>query len=151
MHSYLILTPDNQAAYANNPLFQNIDANGNRFATIGAGPNWYWFLEAGINRDHDIHDPINYRQKLQLPCRYKNEDEAIATLIGLAIKYNDNKTYYEILPFRLFGLASGFNSNSFIAGLGLEAGFALPAYGSTGGSTPGYQNPIPSFHFEHPP
>jgi RHS repeat-associated protein len=67
LHSFIIITPENQAAYADNPLFQNIDANGNRYAIIGAGPNAFLQLEAGINREHDVHDPIANKHR---PCSY---------------------------------------------------------------------------------
>src|SRR5262245_43072378 len=33
-HSKLIITPNDQARYANDPRFQNFDANGKRFATL---------------------------------------------------------------------------------------------------------------------
>lgn len=146
-HSKIIITPDNQAAYINDPRFQNIDANGNRFATIGAGPNSMDHLEAGINRPRDVSAPSAFRQKLDVPCNYANEDEAIKRLFELASNYNNNHVWYTLLPQRVFGFPTGFNSNSFISGLGQAAGFAMPASGQTGTKTPGYENPIPAFRF----
>jgi hypothetical protein len=122
-HSLLIVTPDNQALYANDPRFQNIDANGSRFATLGAGPNWLDHLEAGINRPKDVLDPTHFRSKLDLPCRYDNEDAAIRRLFELTNNYNLHQTWYTLLPQRILGVPTGFNSNSFISGLGRAAGF----------------------------
>jgi RHS repeat-associated protein len=146
-HSLFIITPDNQALYVNDPRFQNIDANGKRFATVGAGPNGFGRLEAGINRPADVLDTKHFQSKIDLPCKYSNEDEAILSLFKLSNNYNNNKTWYTLLPKRIFGIPTGFNSNSFISGLGLAAGFELPAVGATGGSVPGYQNPIPPYRF----
>lgn len=146
-HSLLIITPDNQALYANDYRFQNFDADGNRFATIGAGPNLYDHLEYGFNRPKDVLDPIAFRKKLDLPCKYANEDAAIQRLFQLANTYNKNRTWYTLLPQNLLGFPTGFNSNSFISGLGEAAGFSLPMPGSTGGSTPGYQNPVSLWRF----
>jgi RHS repeat-associated protein len=122
-HSLLIITPDNQSLYVNDPRFQNIDDNGNRFATIGAGPNGFLQLEAGVNRPHDVHDPVSFRKSLSLPCEYKNEDDAIQSLFQLSNIYNQDKLGYTLLPQRVFGVPTGFNSNSFISGLGQAAGF----------------------------
>jgi hypothetical protein len=145
LHSLLIITPENQSLYASDSRFQNIDENGDHYATIGAGPNAFGQLEAGINRPHDLHDPIKLRRSLALPCQYKNEDEAIKKLFQLTDNYNQDKTAYTLWPLQIFGLMTGFNSNSFISGLGQAAGFTLPAVGSTGGTTPGYQNAVPPF------
>ena len=38
-HSKIVITPTNQDFYTNDVRFQNIDKNGKRFATLGAGPN----------------------------------------------------------------------------------------------------------------
>lgn len=138
----------NQDLYIHDPRFQNFDLNGYRFATIGAGPNIFLHLEAGINRPRDISDPIHFSKKLDLPNLYANEDDAIQRLFELANNYNQNKTWYTLLPQNIFGFATGWNSNSFIAGLGQAADFTLPAPGTVGGATPGYQNPIPSFRFD---
>jgi hypothetical protein len=147
LHSLLIITPENQAAYVNDPNFQNIDASGNRYATIGAGPNIYGALQSRINRPHDANDPVLYRHSLSIPCRYKDEDAAIKQLLQLSQNYNYYKVPYTLFPYQIFGIASGYNSNSFIAGLGQAAGFTLPAYGWTGGNTPGYQIPLPPQYF----
>jgi RHS repeat-associated protein len=146
-HSKIVITPDNQAAYANDPRFQNFDENGRRFATIGAGPNEYLRMEAGVNRPRDVSMPDATRSKLDLPCNYANEDEAIKNLFRLAENYNKHKTGYALLPRNVFGIPTGYNSNSFVSGLGRAAGFNMPAPSATGQNTPGYQNALPAWRF----
>ncbi len=46
------------------------------------------------------------------------------------------------------GISTGYNSNSFISGLGAAAGFCMPSPEDTGAYTPGYQNPVPVFRFQ---
>ncbi len=145
-HSKLIITPNNQARYANDSRFQNFDTAGRRFATIGAGPNGI-YLEYGPNRRQDVDMPNKFRQKLELPCTYANEDDAIDNLFELAAKYNERRSEYTFIPRRIFGWATGHNSNSFISGLGKAAGFNMPAPDATGANTPGYQNPLPAWWF----
>lgn len=37
-HNKITIIPDNQARYANDPRFNNVTADGRRYATLGAGP-----------------------------------------------------------------------------------------------------------------
>ena len=147
-HSKIIITPNNQAHYVHDARFQNIDASGRRFATLGAGPNGALFLESGINRKRDVNEPSAYRKKLSIPCQYSDEDAAINNLFKLANNYNNNKVLYTLIPQRFFGFVTGYNSNSFISGLGNAAGFDMPNAGNTGALTPGYQNPVPANRYE---
>uniref|UniRef100_UPI0010592BB8 RHS repeat-associated core domain-containing protein n=1 Tax=Sulfuriferula thiophila TaxID=1781211 RepID=UPI0010592BB8 len=146
-HSFFIITPDNQALYINDPNFQNIDTHGMRFATIGAGPNSTLHMQSGINRFKDVHDPVSFKKKLDLPCKYANEDDAIKNLINLSNNYNTNKLWYTLLPQSMFGIPTGYNSNSFVSGLGNAAGFNMPTPENTGTNTPGYQYPVPVIKF----
>ena len=146
-HSKIIITPNNQALYANDPRFQNIGPDGKRFATLGAGPNGSGRLESGINRPKDVNEASTYRKKLDLPCQYKNEDDAIEKLMSISNNYNNNKLFYTLLPHRVFDMPTGYNSNSFISGLGGAAGFDMPIPANTGAITPGYQNPVPASRF----
>ncbi|MCP1106289.1 hypothetical protein M6G53_12920 [Serratia nevei] len=146
-HSKLIITPINQAAYANDLRFFNVNSLGQRYATIGAGPNSWAMLEYGDNRSKDVSEPNENSKKLAIPCAYKNEDEAIAELFRLSEKYNENKAFYTLIPVGGCGGFCGFNSNSFISGLGQAAGFNMPAPGETGATTPGYNNPLPAGWF----
>lgn len=146
-HSTIIITPDNQARYVNDPRFQNIDANGNRFATLGAGPNAAMHLEAGINRPRDVSVAKSVRIPLGLPCEYADEEAAIDNLFRLLNNYNRHQTWYTLLPRNFFGVPTGWNSNSFVSGIGAASGFVMPSPGGTGANTPGYQNPVPAFRF----
>ena len=65
----------------------------------------------------------------------------------LSNNYNKNKVWYTLIPHRIFGVATGYNSNSFISGLGNAAGFDMPTPASTGANTPGYQNPVPASRY----
>ncbi|MFE8647292.1 RHS repeat domain-containing protein, partial [Sphingomonas sp. NCPPB 2930] len=147
-HSKIVITPNNQSIYANDPRFQNIDANGKRFATLGAGPNSNFHLESGTNRARDVEEKNAYKKKLDIPCKYKDEDSAINKLFEMSDNYNKNMVWYTLIPHNIFGIPTGYNSNSFISGLGGAAGFDMPSPGNTGANTPGYQNPIPSSRFK---
>ena len=124
-----------------------MDATGKYFATLGAGPNSAMHLESAANRPRDVNVPSSIRIKLNIPCQYSDEDAAIEKLFAMSEKYNGNKLWYTLLPFNVFGIPSGFNSNSFISGLGVAAGFKMPLPGQTGANTPGYQNPVASWRF----
>lgn len=141
-HSKIIITPENQAKYENNPLFQNFDSKGRRYATIGAGPE-NGDLIAAMNRERDLSEPCHNRKILKLPILYKNEDEAIQELLKKLTKYN-----LKPLPYTLFPESGKqeYNSNSFISEIGKAAGFELPL--TTGAKTPGYENPVPEGQFK---
>ena len=154
-HSKLVITPDNQARYANDPRFQQFDKNGKRYATIGAGPDNGLSNGAnlapmlyGVNRSRDATLPCNHKTPLTLPGRYKNEDEAIDQLFGMGDNYNQAPLPYSLFP---ANLGTGdypfefYNSNGFIRGIGEAAGFAMPA--STGAKTPGWDKPVPPTAF----
>ena len=143
-HSKIIITPDNQAAYVHNPNFQNIDANGNRYATIGAGPGgWKFELVSGVNRPRDVSEPDTARIKLNLGC--ESEDSAIARLFKLAANYNNNKVPYTLIP----NTPGHYNSNSFVSGLLGAAGIPAPDLGPVAPYTPGYEYPVPASNFYH--
>lgn len=146
-HSKIIITPDNQAAYVNDPRFQQFDAQGRRFATVGAGPADLLRLTYGVNRPRDVNVPAAFRKKLDIPCEYADEDAAIRRLFELGDIYNQHRTSYTLIPRNIFGIPTGWNSNSFISGIGAAAGFNMPSPNETGFSTPGYQNPLPAGFF----
>jgi hypothetical protein len=147
-HSKLIITPTDQEKYATNPLFNNFDANGNRYATIGSGPdskrgNGLW---ADTNRDRDVRQPNNNQQRLAIPTRYQDENAAIAALIGYVIEYNKHPVQrYAAIP---TGSTNARNSNSFISGILIVAGFQLPT--RPGGNVPGFNLPVPARFFLTP-
>lgn len=146
-HSKIVITPDNQAAYVNDPRFQQFDAEGRRFSTVGAGPAGALKLTYGVNRPRDVNVPSAFRRKLDIPCQYDDEDAAIRRLFELGDTYNQHRTSYTLIPRQFFGVGTGWNSNSFISGIGAAAGFNMPAPNATGFPTPGYQNPLPDRFF----
>jgi len=145
-HSKIVITPENQARYTNDPRFQNVDANGKRFATIGAGPE-DGSLTYGANRDRDVKLKCENKTPLALPSQYKDEDEAIDQLFNMGDRYNKSRFSYVLFPtdsqdkFR-----TGYNSNGFIKGIGVAAGFKMPS--NTGAITPGYTFPVPASAFQ---
>lgn len=151
-HSIIIITPDNQTAYANDPYFQNFDSNGKRYETIGAGPSLsplpYGDLISGEDRKKDISDPAQNRRTLSIPCKYKNEDDAISALRAMNDAYNSDPENYVLFPDNSFNKNfgdPGYNSNSYISGLGTAAGFNMNF--NTGAFTPGYNFPVPRGDF----
>ncbi|MGA3266721.1 MAG: hypothetical protein ABSE16_07860 [Verrucomicrobiota bacterium] len=147
-HSLLVITPDNQAEYANDARFQNFDSNKRRFATIGAGPVGSILTSAegalltyGVNRPTDIDKPKEHRQVLPLPSRYGgNEDAAVKELFRLGDAYNKHREQYTLFP----NNGWGYNSNSFIEGLVEVAGYDPLV---SGADTPGLHHPVPPADF----
>jgi|GEM_PF-2289637 len=130
-HLSIKLEPENQAKYANDPRFQNIDSNNKRFATIGAGPDnldilkissdWLGNLNAGetvlggldgINRTRDI-DITNKVWESENLVPKELDDFYINKLFALNAGYN-NKLGYELFPDTR---DENYNSNSYVAGL----------------------------------
>lgn len=148
-HSKIVIIPDNQQKYANDPRFQNFDSLGRRYATLGAGPE-HGKLVAGVNRERDVSKPCGNRIRLNLPNQFANEDEAIRELLRMIENYNVHPLPYTLFPSsaskEFNALVGGeYNSNSFISGLGNAAGFKMPMH--TGAKTPGYSNPVPTPYF----
>ena len=146
-HSLLIIIPDNQAAYAKDPNYQNINGQGQRYATIGAGTDSIWgfggTLIAGIDRPRDVNVPPENIRVLPLPSQYSNEDQAIQALVALTNTYNSSPEAYTLFPQAWTG---EYNSNSFISGLISAAGYDW--FGDTGANTPGwYPNWVPNSDF----
>ena len=146
-HSLITIIPDNQARYANDPRFNNVDANGRRFATLGAGPEG-GRLVSNINRDTDrvAHQGGHVVNR---PNDCANEDTYIDRLFTSDANYPDNLDY-DLFPAnpgnrRLLVADDGFNSNSYVAGL----------LGATGGTVarptvnvPGWNRPVPAASFQ---
>ena len=149
-HTLIRITPENQGKYANDPRFQNVDEQGRRYATIGAGPEG-GILVSNINRPRDAA-PHQGGNLVSAPNDVKNEDEFIDRLFSLDASYGDN------LDYDLFPAASGqgrwwladdsYNSNSYTAGLlqGAGANVAPPSV-----NTPGFSKPVPRGEFAPKP
>ena len=144
-HSKIVITPTDQAKYANDPRFQNIDKNGNRYATVGGGPDKGLSkgLWGGVNRERDVSFPNNNLQGLAIPGTYKNEDAAIAALFTLVDNYKMHPVSdYDFFPGKN---SDAYNSNSFVSGILNAGGFTPPS--DPGASVPGYSKPVPWTYF----
>jgi hypothetical protein len=137
-HTLLRITPANQEAYAQDPRFRNIDDQGRRYATIGAGPVW-GSLVSDANRENDIepHEP-----GLPIPPPGGMSEDAFINLMLKADRdYVDDLNYdflpHPAVPYR--GIGPSYNSNSYIAGLLRAVGVGAPKLPV---STPGYNLPV---------
>jgi hypothetical protein len=140
-HSKLMIIPDDQSAWANDPNF-HLNDQGQYFATIGAGPEGFPSkLVEAANRKNDVKKPCDHEVPLDIPSRYADENAAIKSLFDLSAQYNENPE-----PYALFPQSGGphYNSNSFISGLLGAAGFAAP---DPGAYAPGYNKPVPADRF----
>ncbi|MEP4150117.1 MAG: RHS repeat-associated core domain-containing protein, partial [Lentilitoribacter sp.] len=119
-HAKLVITPQNQDAYRDHPVFQNggVDANGNVFITIGGGPDNsnganLRTLVGDFNRPSDLIQNSNV-DNLILNLGGRNEDQVISDLLGSVNRFDDDNLDYDLFPDLT---TDGFNSNSFISGL----------------------------------
>ena len=144
-HASIRITLDSEALvekYGNEDRFVKTDENGNKYITLGAGPNHPFFfsrLKAGVNRPKDANDKI----KVETYNYYfpkENKMEVIEKIIA-AFKAYDNGLRFSFFP----GKANErFNSNSFVTGLLLAAGLEAPRF-SEKYKIPGYNKPAPLF------
>ena len=140
-HSAVRITPCDQAQWANDPRFKNVDEQGRHYATAGAGPEFFGGfgnLIAGINRTKDLgpHSSIVLIEDKQ-GCECKQENEHIEKLLNLANGYQ-NSTPYSLFPEG--GATPFYNSNSYTHGLLNAAG--IPSI-KPPRPTPGWDKPLP--------
>jgi len=173
-HVSIKIQPENQEKYANNRYFNNINNNGKRYATIGAGPDdasigrmffgfdlfgnliaGQDFDKNGLNRKRDIDRSIKVYESENLVSA-DQEDYYIAKL------FQANKNYQNQLEYELFPQQneSGYNSNSYVSGILLATNLPVPELPSytqktTDGTvaipiykTPGYNKPVPAHNFD---
>lgn len=150
-HSFLVITPEDQALWANDPRFANTDAHGCHYTTIGAGPQndigslfgFGGMLEAEIGR-RDISSTQEHKHVLGSSwLGLGSEDAEIELLFALTGHYNMDPVSYSLFP--EFG--NGYNSNSFISGLLFAAGYPRPAIGGLFTIAPGWEKPVPVDHY----
>jgi len=149
-HTFITIIPDNQARYANDPRFRNVNANGRRYSTLGAGPE-RGLLVSNINREKD-RVPHTGGHVVARASDCANEDVYIDRLFAYDANYGDNLDY-DLFPAnpgnrRVLVADDGFNSNSYAAGL----------LGATGGTVarptvnvPGWDRPVPVVTFQPKP
>jgi RHS repeat-associated protein len=148
VHTFLRITPSDQERYANDPRFANIDSQGRRFLTIGAGPD-SGNLVSDLNRELDIR-PHDASVLVPVGGRYTTEEALIEALLSLDSHYQDNLEY-DLFPRnqgdgRLLILDAGYNSNSYISGLLEAAGLSRPQITGVLPAT-GWDKPLPAQYF----
>jgi RHS repeat-associated protein len=155
-HTKLRITPENQlfpyyAQWMWGVEFQ-LGLDGNRFTTMGAGPDGTWhtkdLLKSDFNRDRDVNQPNagSIALKRDQKGKEKTEDELIEELFELDEKYGDGADY-DLFP-EVEGQRNwwkeddGYNSNSYTRGLLEGSGYKVPDPTETH-RCPGWQKPLP--------
>lgn len=145
-HTLVRITPTNQAAYAQDPRFQNFDEHGRRYATLGAGPAGPFLdrLVSAPNRENDVED---HEAGIPVPLPSGiSEDAFIHRMLKADREYTDDLEY-DFLPhppIQYRGIGPSYNSNSYVAGLLRAVGVVPPQPPVT---APGYALPVPPRHF----
>jgi len=139
-------TPELKEAFEGDKRFDNVDDDGNRYATIGAGPNWLLKLVSNVNRDKDV-ELDNKEVSIPLDIGDNEEKDLILKLFDADDAYEVQTDYTILLKERK---GDGFNSNSFFTGILRFLGIIPP---STDLDSPGYYNPVPPEEFtnDQPP
>jgi len=140
-HTLIRIKPDNQAGL-DKGIYSNVDTNGKRYATLGAGPEGFLGenLVSNINRESDAA-PHTGGLDVKVPSTYKNEDAFIKKLFELDGNYDD-KADYDFFP---DNTEEGNNSNSYVSGILKAAGATAPTPNT---STPGYDKPLAKKEFD---
>jgi hypothetical protein len=148
-HTAVRFTPNNQALYKNNPMFKNIDTNGNRYVTLSAGPSFMMGgkLTAEINKETDQGFQKYQSGPLPMPGG-RSEDQVFGTLLGNFNNFANNLDYSLFPSGAVPMFDPNYNSNSFTNGLLQSADFLnyeLPI------TAPGWKEPVPKENFVPPP
>ena len=138
-HISLKITPDDQEADLSNRDDKGFktDDDGNKYITIGAGPNLRWDLKSKINRRNDLN-----KRKVEtviLDIGDRDENDVIRELLNTDVGYRDDARYKASPKGGV-----GHNSNSYISGLLKKVGLDPPELES---NTPGYDKPLPEEYF----
>lgn len=146
-HTAIRFTPDNQAKVESNPQFNNVDADGNRYVVISAGPE-SGNLVSSPNRSSDV-GPQEGAVEFSVPSG-KSEFQYFNDVAQADANYNDGLDY-DLFPAQegqgsVFVADDGHNSNSFVSGLIGATGGTAPQI--DGVNLPGYDKPVPTPCFE---
>ncbi|MBX9796948.1 RHS repeat-associated core domain-containing protein [Sphingomonas sp.] len=138
-HMNIRITPDDQASIRNFEVFNRVDADGNRYATLSAGPD-------GVPEFSNLKSTINRSEgetletfSVKTPSVCKSENEFINALFRADASYKDN------VPYTLFPDSSGDgrNSNSYVTGvLGAAGVDATGVAAKSGLDIPGANVPL---------
>jgi RHS repeat-associated protein len=119
-HSLLTITPNNPNHFNNYKRITQIgkltNSSGQKYSTMGAGPNGSWDLESNYNRSTDAE--AHTGGLVISPPNGMSEEAFVDSLIKLDGNYQDNKEY----SFNPNGTDT-FNSNSYVSGLLNASGF----------------------------
>jgi RHS repeat-associated protein len=151
--SIKIVVPSGDPAIARHPsdfLATNLDQYGNRYTTIGAGPEDGplglpngALLVSNRNRKRDLDPRQGGQPKTFRETLYGGSSSAIDNLIEQLLLLDDG--YCDCLPYDLFpdDKPNKYNSNSFAAGLLIAADIPIPPdlYSR---DLPGIRKPVPS-------
>jgi RHS repeat-associated protein len=142
-HSLLTITPNNPAHFNNAQKISSIgqltNSEGQKYGTMGAGPNGSLNLESNFNRTNDAAEHSG-GIVITLP-EGMSEETFVDKLVELDSNYKDNLNY----SFSPDG-TSTFNSNSYVSGLLNAAGVDTSKLNVP--SAPGFDKPVPKEAFE---
>jgi uncharacterized protein RhaS with RHS repeats len=146
-HTAIRFTPDNQEKVRSNPQFNNIDADGNRYIVISAGPVSNT-LVSSPNRTSDL-GPQEGAVKFSIPSN-RTEFSYFNDVARADANYDDGLDY-DLFPAQegngsIFVADDGYNSNSFVSGLLQATGVNPPDINKV--NLPGYDKPVPERCFE---
>ena len=146
-HTELLIIPQNQAAYENDPIFANtawVDRQEVHYTTVGAEGAGFLFntLVSSVNRRTINEDSRTSRGTVWS----EDEDDLIDMVFQLDANYDDDLNY-DFVP---QPGTNGYNSNSYLRGLlnALEAEFSASWNVDLGGlDFPGWNKPLPLSEF----
>jgi len=137
-HASIRITPDDQAAWANDSRFQKGE-DGKLFVTLGAGPKAClpqgMCLVSGTNRPTDA---AAHTGNTGVDLGGRDENAVIRAMLRADATYGDDLPYSALWP---TSSGIGYNSNSYVSGLLRHVGIQMGAPG--GVSLPGWSKPIP--------
>lgn len=146
-HTSIRITPRNEK-YKDDPRFSQVDEDGKRYATIGAGPV-YNSLVSELNRPKDV-GPHPGRIPMG-PKDCNEETKIIDTVLAKDRNYQDDLDY-DLFPASTkadqawYWADDSYNSNSYVSGLIDAAGLSKPIINRE--SHPGWDKPVPSENFK---
>ncbi|MBX7157271.1 MAG: hypothetical protein K1X66_02630 [Verrucomicrobiae bacterium] len=146
-HTSVRVTPKDEK-YKDDPRFSQLDEDGKRYATIGAGPV-YNTLVSELNRPKDV-GPHPGRIPMG-PKDCKKEAEVIDTVLAKDGNYQDDLDY-DLFPASTkadqawYWADDSFNSNSYVSGLIDATGLPKPIINRE--THPGWDKPLPAENFK---
>ena len=142
-HSLLTIIPNEPSHFNNAKRISSIgqltNSQGQKYGTMGAGPNGSWNLESNYNR---WSDAAEHTGGITItPPNGMSENDFVDNLMQLDANYQDNLEY----SFDPNG-SDTFNSNSYVSGLLNAAGVDMTNIKVPEGQ--GFDKPVPKEKFE---